>query len=128
MGIIQRIRAGRRPAEPIQPKGAISWGGPVQWGPIPLPDFSAQTVLGLPAANRAVTMISNAVASMAPMRLWTPDGYISDQAPNIIVRPNSLYTTFDFFAMLVQEVIVNGNFLAVQADFDVKGYPQQVVP
>lgn len=128
MSLLSRLRAGRRPAQSIKPAGVVSYVGTTAWGDIPLPELSASSVFGIPAANRAVTMIANAVASMAPMRLWTPDGYISDKAPNILTRPNANHGSFEFWSMVTSEVVVHGNFLAIQADFDALGYPQQVVP
>lgn len=85
-------------------------------------------MLGLPAANRAVMLISNAIAQMAPMEMWTPDGFVADNPPNILTRPNSVHTCFDFFQMATQLAIIRGNFLGLLADFDANGYAQQVVP
>lgn len=119
---------GVRPEIPSAVPGSNIFPGPSQWGEISLPNPSAQVVKGLPAASRARYLISNAVAQMAPMQLWTPDGFIADNPPTIITRPNSTYQTFDFMQMAVDLAITHGNFLALQADFDSNGYAQQLVP
>lgn len=80
---------GTRPELPAAAPGSSIYPGTGQWGDISLPLPSQTTVLGLPAANRAVMLISNAVAQMAPMRLWGADGFIADNPPNILTRPNS---------------------------------------
>lgn len=119
---------GVRPELPAAAPGSSIFPGTGQWGDIALPLPSSTTVLGLPAANRAKSLISNAVAQMAPMELWGADGFIADNPPNIITRPNSVYTTFDFFQMATELAIVRGNFVGILADFDATGYAQQVVP
>lgn len=119
---------GVRPELPAAAPGSNSFAQSGQWGEIALPLPSTSTVLGLPAANRAKYLISNAVAQMAPMQMWGPDGFISEDPPNIITRPNSVYTCFDFFQMATELAIMRGNFVGIQADFDVKGYAQQIVP
>ena len=129
MGWFSRARPrGVRPELPAAAPGSSIFPGSGQWGDIPLPLPSDTTVRGIPAANRAVMLISNAVAQMAPMRLWTPDGFVADSAPNILTRPNSTLTCFDFFQMITQLAIMRGNFVGILADFDANGYAQQVIP
>lgn len=119
---------GTRPDLPSASPGSNIYPGVSQWGAIDLPNPSAATVKGLPAANRAVSLISNAVAQMAPMEMWTPDGFVSDITPNILARPNSVYTCFDFFQMVIEMAVMHGNFIGLLADWDATGYPQQIVP
>lgn len=119
---------GKRPAQPSAIPGSNIYHGPSQWGDIPLPFASEATVRGLPAANRALNLVSNGVASMAPLDLWTPDGYIDDNPPVLLTRPNSVWTSFAFWHMAVATLLMHGNFLGLWADFDGDGYPQQVVP
>ena len=129
MGWFTRSRPrGTRPELPAASPGSSIFPGTGQWGQIPLPLASTTTVLGLPAANRAKSLISNAVAQMAPMELWGPDGFVADDPPNILVRPNVVYTCFDFFQMAAELAIVRGNFMGIKADFDAGGYAQQIVP
>ena len=119
---------GLRPAQPSAVPGSNVFAGQSQWGDIPLPGVSDTVIKGLPAANRALNLIANAVASMSPLELWTPDGYISDDHPNLITRPNVTVGTFAFWWALVAELIMHGTFLGLWADYDSNGYPQQVVP
>lgn len=129
MSWLSRFRPrGTRPELPAAAPGSSIFPGSGQWGDIPLPLASTSTVLGIPAANRAKSLISNAVAQMAPMKLWGADGFIADNPPSIITRPNSVYTCFDFFAMATDLAIMRGNFVGILADFDSKGYAQQIVP
>lgn len=119
---------GVRPEIPAAIPSSNVFGSPSQYGSIPLPLMSTQTVLGLPAANRAKHLISNAVAQMSPLDMWTPDGYVADTRPSILARPNSVYQAFDFMQMSVEQAIMHGNCLALLADFDTSGYPQQLAP
>lgn len=129
MGIFTRARPrGVRPEIPAATPGSSIYPTGAQWGAIELPNPSTTTVMGLPAASRARDLISGAVAQMAPLEMWTPDGYIADTAPTIITRPNSVWTCFDFFDMAVAQAIMHGNMLGLLADFDATGYPQQIVP
>ena len=126
--ILSRIRPGtRRPELPAAVPGTSMYPGAGQWGEIPLPLASTTTVMGLPAANRAVLLISNAVAGMAPADVWK-DGFRQDARPSLLERPNSTYGLFDFFQMGTAMAIMRGNFLALHADFDADGNPQQLVP
>lgn len=127
----QYLRArprGVRPELPAAAPSANIYPGISQWGAIDLPNPSATTVMGLPAASRARSLIANAVAQMAPMFLQDKDGFTADSAPTILTRPNSTWGTFDFFSMVVEQAITHGNFLGLLADFDSDGYAQQIVP
>lgn len=98
------------------------------WGPVDLPNPNAAALAGLPAASRARRLISESIAQMAPLDLWTPDGFMSEDTPPILERPNVTYTSFDFWDQAVAQAITHGNFLAFQADPDASGWPQQLVP
>lgn len=128
MGLFTRARPrGVRPELPSAVPGTSLYPGAGQWGSIALPLPSSTTVLGLPAASRAVGMIANAVALMTPLNAWTPEGYLADSTPTICSRPNAVYGCYDFFDMVVKMVIMRGNFLGIKADF-MGAYPQQIVP
>jgi HK97 family phage portal protein len=129
MGFWNRARSrGLRPEIPAVAPGTNIFPGSGQWGEVALPLPPTTAVLGLPAASRARNLISNAVAQMAPMELWTPDGYKADYAPQILTRPNSVYGCFDWFQMVLNIVIMHGTFCGIKADFDKDGYAQQIVP
>lgn len=129
LDVFKRSRnRGTRPAVPSAAPGSNLYPGMSQWGGIDLPNPSAQTVAGLPSANRAKLLIANGVASMTPFQMWTPDGFIADTTPTVLVRPNATYGTFDFVQMAVEMALMHGNFMALYADYDSSGYPQQLVP
>lgn len=128
MSIFNRARPrGSRPEVPSPIPGGVFPGGS-QYGPFELPTLSTQVVQGLPAADFALHMVSNAVASMTPLQAWTPDGYIADTTPNILKRPNANYGVFDFFEMATRSVVMHGNFLGLHCDFDDQGFPNQMHP
>lgn len=129
MAWFNRAKArGTRPELPAASPGSSIYPGVGQWGDISLPNPSATTVAGLPAANRARLLISNAIAQMSPMVMWGPDGFVSENTPNILKRPNSNFGCFDFFQMACDTAVVRGNFVGILADFDANGYAQQIVP
>jgi HK97 family phage portal protein len=119
---------GKRQSLPSAIPGSNVYPGPSQWGAIDLPNPSEQVIKGLPAANRALSLISNGVASMTPLEMWDPDGYIDPGTPTLLTRPNAVYTPFAFWQMSVATLLMHGNFLGLWADFDSNGYPQQCVP
>lgn len=94
------------------------------------PHVSDAMVLGLPAANRAVNLIANGVASMAPLRVFDADGTTPIlPTPNIAARPNATMSTFTFWHSAVITALMRGNFVGLYADFDpTTGFPRQVVP
>jgi HK97 family phage portal protein len=127
---LQRARPrGKRPELPAAVPGSNVFQASGQWGDIPLPLAGNSTVLGLPAAGRAVNLIANAVATMAPMQQIGTDGFvILDGSTPVLERPNAGWGVFDFFHMAAQMAIMRGNFLGLQADFSAAGYPNQIVP
>lgn len=124
-------RARPRGGRPLLPAATHSTllNAPNQYGSTGLPNVSEGQALGLPAAFRAVNLIANGVASMAPMELWAPDGITKLATPPVVGRPLATMTTFDFWHMAVATALMRGNFLGIQADFGTGGnYPNQVVP
>lgn len=86
-------------------------------------------VLGLPAAGRAVRLVANAVASMAPAVALEADGVTPLEAPPIVRRPNPTYGVTEWWRMVVAHYLVTGNFVGLLADADpVTGWPRQVIP
>lgn len=119
---------GLRPPEPV-PLAAqtMFWPG---WGPSPMPNVTESAVLGLPAAWRAVNLIANGVAAMAPPRVLRPDGVTDagDTFP-IVDRPNAMLTVTEFWHMAAAHALTTGNFVGILADPDpVTGFPRQAVP
>lgn len=128
--LIRARREGRRPIPPAATPGASVMQTAGQWGDITLPLPASASVMGLPAANRAVQLISNAVATMSPMQALGADGFILDDTPPVLVRPNAGFTCFDFFQMATEMAVMRGNFLALwSTDREpTEGLPNQVVP
>lgn len=124
--LARAVPRGIRPLEPqpvaTQAMWFTGWGSPTE------PVVSSERVLGLPGAWRAVNMIANGVAAMAPPRAVMADRVTPIAVPSVAARPNALYGTTEYFHMAVAQAVVTGNFVGVLADFDVDGYARQVVP
>lgn len=118
---------GLRQALPAAVQSTIV-NAPNQFGSTVLPALYEGQALGLPAAWRAVNLIANGVASMAPLELYAADGLSKLDAPPILVRPLATMTTFDFWATAVATALMRGNFVGINADYGPNGYPNQVVP
>lgn len=106
----------------------VLWTG---WGATAtaLPYVTEGQVLGLPAAGRAVRLIANAVASMAPPRQLLVDGVTEVPAAPIIARPNASYGVTEWWRMCVAHYLTSGNFVGLYADPDpVTAWPRQIVP
>ena len=90
-------------------------------GSAPLPFVTNEQVLGLPAAGRAVRLIANAVASMAPPRYLAADG-ITDLGPPppVAARPNPTFGITEFWRMVVAHWLVGCDCLFVR---DADGKP-----
>ena len=101
---------------------------PTQFGPTVPPTVTDFQTFGLPAAWRAVNLIANGVAQMAPLKCFGPDGIKVLDTPPVAARPNSTITSYAFWHQAVAIAIMRGNFLGILADFDDLGYPRQVVP
>ena len=113
-------RADRNPA-PVDPSTSVSaaWASILGLsstdGPISIND---DTVRGLPALDRAVTLVSNSVASMATKAAL--------EAPEAVIRrPHPLYGTFEFYKMTIETAMKRGNFIAVIVN---SGPDAQLVP
>lgn len=123
----QRPR-GLRPDVPVPFRGNVLGMGS-NFGPTIAPFVGDSQVLGIPAANRAVNLVANGVASMSPLDQFAADGVTKREVPaNICTRPNSSFPAFDFWHQAIAVAMMRGNFLGVLADFDPLGYARQVVP
>jgi HK97 family phage portal protein len=108
---------------------AVTWTG-WQRTTTPEPYVTESQVLGLPAAGRAVRLIANAVAQMAPARTLEADGVTPlEPVPSVVARPNATYGVTEWWRMVVAHYLTTGNFVGLLADADpVSGWPRQVVP
>lgn len=93
-----------------------------------MPFIGDHQVLGLPAAWRAVNLISNGVASMAPLDQYKGDGVTKVPPAPVLARPFSVWTSYDFWHQAVAVAQMRGNFVGLNADYDQFGYPRQVIP
>lgn len=125
---LQRAQRPRnlRPELPVPYPGTRPFGG--LFGNNPLTHINDAQVRGLPAANRALNLIANGVASMAPLKALEGDG-VSEilPTPYICARPNASWTAFDFWHTAVSTAIMRGNYVGLLADYDPLGYPRQVI-
>jgi HK97 family phage portal protein len=95
---------------------------------VTLPEVTDKSVRGLPAAWRCVNLIANGVASMSPLSVYAGDDITKRTVPPVISRPVPNINTFDFWHSAVSTALMWGNFVALLADFDAEGVPQQTVP
>lgn len=94
-----------------------------------LPYVTEGQLLGLPAAGRAVRLIANAVASMAPPRMLAADGVTELDVAPIVARPNASYGVTEWWRMVVAHYLTTGNFVGLYADPDpFTLWPRQIVP
>lgn len=118
---------GLRPEEPAILGGGLLLGS--RFGPTQIQHVNDLQVLGLPAAGRAVNIVSNGVASMSPFDAYAPDGVTKlDDQPLICTRPTTNWGVFDYIAQAVASAMMRGNFVAKLADFDADGWARQAVP
>lgn len=99
------------------------------FGPTPTPVVNEMQVLGLPAAWRAVNLIANGLAMMAPPVAMADKVTVLSPTPAIVARPNVTMTSVEFWYQAACVALMRGQWVALQADFDPHtGYPNQVVP
>lgn len=118
---------GVRPA--IASPTPLSWFTPTSSVGEMLQALNYNSVLGLPAANRAVKLIAGAVAQMTPPRVLASDEITEVvPTPQVVSRPNASMGAFDFWESLLVGLLTRGNYVALPADFDAFGYARQVIP
>lgn len=99
----------RRPAlpAPTPPAWFASPFAAVDSAPV-----TAATLLGLPAAWRAVNMIANAVATIGPLRALNADELTPVPAP-VCDRPLTTAPPFDYWHAAAAALLVRGNFVGL---------------
>ena len=88
-------------------------------------------VAGIPAAWKCIGFLANAVASCAPPIEFDAKGVRIDdlQRSFVVNRPWSMLTPHEFWAMVVQSLLMDGNFIGIFIDlYPISGYPRQVFP
>lgn len=127
----ERLRAQSRNVRPTLPyKFGNIFPSPSSFGPTVAPYVTDLQVLGLPAAWRAVNLVANGVAMMAPLEVLEADLTTRvTPTPTIADRPNASMTTHEFWFQGLVVALCRGEYYAVKADFDPNsGYARQVVP
>jgi hypothetical protein len=130
-----RAKGVDRPPQPIPSSGPIDYDairaifgdGPLTGAAV---SVSERNISGLPALERGVQMVSNAVATMmaAAEVLDDDDMPIIGPRPNIVARPAGLLGGYEFWKQAVETAMKRGNWIGLLADHDSLGYAQQVVP
>lgn len=118
-----------RPELPNQFGNVFPW--PSSFGPTVAPVVSDLQVMGLPAAWRAINLVANGLAMMAPLDVYEDDELLVKVAPrpSIADRPNVTMTSHEFWFQAAAVALCRGQYIALHADFDPStGYPNQVVP
>lgn len=85
-------------------------------------------MLSLPAVDRCLTLISNAVGMMlASGHVYTATG-VEIPKPEVLAYPNRLYgSPFEFYSEMVATLLIYGNWLAIKVDNQlVPIHPSQV--
>lgn len=84
------------------------------------------TLLGVPALWRGITLISDAIGAM-PLHAYL-DGEIVDPTPSILVRPNPPHTRMETIAAMASALLIHGNYIAVLGDLGSNGLPETFYP
>lgn len=116
MSIIQRLFKPKEKRDFTQrdPEGWIDILGPLTSSGV---NVTPTAALGVPAALRAVTLLSGAVASL-PLKVYRKtDGGREPATENQVYRllhavPNPLITPFTFKELIMNHLLLNGNFFA----------------
>jgi HK97 family phage portal protein len=106
--------------------GAMVWTGGAAW-PTALPAVATPTtVLGLPAAWRAVNLIAGTCCQL-PLIDRQDDGGIWPARP-VLTDPWPLMGYAEWITYQVHALLILGDAIALPADFDADGFPRQLVP
>ena len=114
---------------PVASPTPLAWFTPTSSVGEMLAPLNYNSLLGLPAAHRAVKLIAGAVAQMTPPRVLSPDEITEVvPTPQVVARPYPGMGSFEFWEQLVTGLLCRGNYVGIPADFDTFGYARQVVP
>lgn len=93
------------------------------------PDWGAHAVLGIPAVDRSVTLISDLVGSF-PWHAYSNYANRENQQVSSVLldQPNPPDTRTTTFASLVVDYLIHGNAIGVYATRNAEGYPTSLVP
>ena len=85
-----------------------------------------ETTLSVPAIWRAVTMISDSIATL-PLHAYR-NGYRLEPTPRLLERPNPLETRVETIGAMVTALILHGNYVAILGEPGPSGFPESIYP
>jgi HK97 family phage portal protein len=85
-----------------------------------------ETTLSVPAIWRAVTMISDSIATL-PLHAYR-NGYRLEPTPRLLERPNPLETRVETIGAMVSALILHGNYVAILGEPGPSGFPESIYP
>jgi HK97 family phage portal protein len=84
------------------------------------------TMLGVPAIWRGITLISDAIGAM-PLHAYRGDTLVTP-TPNILLRPNPPSIRMETIAAMASALLIHGNYIAVLGEPGVNGLPESFYP
>jgi HK97 family phage portal protein len=84
------------------------------------------TMLGVPAIWRGITLISDAIGAM-PLHAYRGDTLVKP-TPNILLRPNPPCTRMETIAAMASALLIHGNYIAVLGEPGANGLPESFYP
>lgn len=84
------------------------------------------TMLGVPAIWRGITLISDAIGAM-PLHAYRGDTLVTP-TPNILLRPNPPCIRMETIAAMASALLIHGNYIAVLGEPGVNGLPESFYP
>jgi len=84
------------------------------------------TLLGVPAIWRGITLISDAIGAM-PLHAYRGDTLVKP-TPNILLRPNPPCTRMETIAAMASALLIHGNYIAVLGEPGANGLPESFYP
>jgi len=84
------------------------------------------TMLGVPAIWRGITLISDAIGAM-PLHAYRGDTLVRP-TPNILLRPNPPCIRMETIAAMASALLIHGNYIAVLGEPGANGLPESFYP
>lgn len=84
------------------------------------------TMLGVPAIWRGITLISDAIGAM-PLHAYRGDILVKP-TPNILLRPNPPCIRMETIAAMASALLIHGNYIAVLGEPGANGLPESFYP
>ncbi len=84
------------------------------------------TMLGVPALWRGITLISDAIGAM-PLHAYRGDKLVRP-TPSVLVRPHPPYTRMETISAMASALLIHGNYIAVLGEPGANGLPETFYP